>query len=883
MNKKLLSAIMAFAMVGSQAVAFADDSGDAGETVLINESFTKDFGEFEPWLSSDSKYPKIAEWSNENNPNGQENTGSVKITTSPSPSLYYVNVYNPSHLLYNWGIQKNISSIVTVGKKYHVSAWIKGGENYGNVKFGACIDTNSDFFGEVPRPSIVVSDYKAVTGTWQKVEFDYEPTNTNNNLLRLNFIGQGAVCDMTNNNYTTLYVDDITFTELPDEPFEFVSSYPLKDTLYNNEAYEIECSAAPSAETSQITVTDSKGETAEAVLSVSDKTLLVNIQNRVQGESYTISGTVKALNGKEFALEAKTYTADDLTHINEKFDGGLERFTNLKNVAELSYDASESRTADGTGSAKLTYAKAHSSISIGFVPNVGFERKITSKFEAGKEYTLSAWVKAGEQGSGSGIKLAVTPTLTDNELIYNSFFPAYGSVMATTEWQKISVSWTPTEDQAKAANEGKYYIRLQRTTKSELTGDKDMAIGDTFYFDDISIAEAADLSCDEIHLTEGQLFYAWDEGYSAVFSLPIDLDKSDITVKDSSGNDVAIEKTTNLTTVNVVIPDSSRKHNAEYAAHFGTIVSISGKTLEMNKDIKFTTNTEFRYAENFNGAASVEGMINGSTDLGKTQISTLKYEANESKTADGSGAAKLTYTTSSVFCQWGGFARQITDKKIIAGNEYLVSAWVKAGAEETNTIGKSLQMAVCGNLALSGIVNPKAYNNVTVSDEWKEVAFTWIPTAEDANNVKNGEIYLRFTLQSNVVGNVFYVDDISIKAIESNKNVTFNNFKASADNKAISEAAELKGKSVNASCTIKNQKATTQNYIVCFAAFDLTTNKMIDVVGAQGTLAVGESKNIAPETALDLIKAENNCTIKVFIWDGLINQSPLSEVQIPLK
>lgn len=100
------------------------------------------------------------------------------------------------------------------------------------------------------------------------------------------------------------------------------------------------------------------------------------------------------------------------------------------------------------------------------------------------------------------------------------------------------------------------------------------------------------------------------------------------------------------------------------------------------------------------------------------------------------------------------------------------------------------------------------------------------------------------------------------------------------ETKTVSSAAEMLGKALTVNCSLANLGANDQPYTV-FAAVYNQAGKLIDIAGAEGTVAVG-GKETVTVTGLDLTGVTEDCVMKILAWDRSNNtQIPLTTVYIP--
>ena len=733
--KKILSFIMVLAMLASQIVVSAEESG---ETVLIDQSFTDSIGGFSSWITSSVNDTNIAEWcGTENNPEGESGTGSVKIVTYPTKEWAWLGGGTPQHLLYNYGIQQSVSSMLTVGKRYRISAWIKGGEYYegSGFKMGASIDNAPTIYKEPITQGILASDYVAVTDEWQKVEFEYECTDKNV-YLRVNFSGKGVKCDPDNGIFATFYIDDVKLTELPAIPLEVISEYPQRDTLYNGEKITYELNVNPDMKSTKFTVKDGNGDDVSCKVTSEGHNVIVDIPDRVDGETYSVSGTVAAFGGVSADVSG-VYTADNITHMNEDFAGNIGLFTQTYTSAGLNYTSDEDHTGKkNSGVAELSYATVDNDVKNGNYTKVGFERKITSGIESGKRYGISAWVKGASKTVKAGICNGISQSSIKNPIAGNE-------ITASDEWQEISFEWTATrEDEANVAA-GKYYISLAAGSVPD--------VGDKFYFDDIVIKQLPDKDFEVVSVNPKNMILYNNAAAKFAFTVAPDAANSSITVTDGTGKTVQSKLSV---TGNSLVIDIPNRENGEKYTVTGTVAAINGKTVDFGEGYTFTADNSTLVVETFDG--STENVTN------KLGGATMDYVKDQNHTdGDGTGAVMLSYNTLNTMVEVGcisyiGFEVPIP-AKTLKGKNYYITAWLK------NKEGCSPTAVTAAILSANNVTwdaKPIASSEITVNDTWQKVSFMWNAGNLYGPNTAVLRIYRSARNQS--LRDAFYCDDITI-------------------------------------------------------------------------------------------------------------------------
>lgn len=134
-----------------------------------------------------------------------------------------------------------------------------------------------------------------------------------------------------------------------------------------------------------------------------------------------------------------------------------------------------------------------------------------------------------------------------------------------------------------------------------------------------------------------------------------------------------------------------------------------------------------------------------------------------------------------------------------------------------------------------------------------------------------------------------YVDDFNILQMPSQGEVVTDKFEIAsvtvkADGDVITESSKLNGTKVTAELTLKNGLDKEQNYLVITGIYD-STDRLIDIVFNNGTLASGATSDTITTGALDMRSYTNgNYKLKIFVWDSFDNAYPLvTNVNEPLQ
>ena len=134
-----------------------------------------------------------------------------------------------------------------------------------------------------------------------------------------------------------------------------------------------------------------------------------------------------------------------------------------------------------------------------------------------------------------------------------------------------------------------------------------------------------------------------------------------------------------------------------------------------------------------------------------------------------------------------------------------------------------------------------------------------------------------------------YVDDFNILQMPSQGEVVTDKFEIAsvtvkADGDVITESSKLNGTKVTAELTLKNGLDKEQNYLVITGIYD-STDRLIDIVFNNGTLARGATSDTITTGALDMRSYTNgNYKLKIFVWDSFDNAYPLvTNVNEPLQ
>lgn len=891
-SKKLISLLLAGAM--TLPFAFWTVSADDELTLLASDNFA---GGVDGYAVANRKETSAA------NP-AYDST--VTHTDDGSGALEYGLWVDedPSHIysfsqtaILGVGTQlKNFKNLdIQVGKKYKVSAYVKGKRinNYkGNYRLG--ITTANYKSGEVKA----YAAFKPTTSDWTQVSFDWEPTTPVNMswYLRLYVPNDQAGVGFSatnlaynNNSYDILYVDDVTIEEYAATPLELVGvtkgGATLKNdsTLYNNEKITVEFSKnLQSDHTGAVSVVDEEGTEVTANLSVSDAKLNITIPDAVQGEKYTLKlGNFTALDGTELNLGLEyNLTADNKVIFYDTFD---ENACAFNKAAYLKYT---NETADVNGNAESGVLR------MGLFGNdmAGHQqcgtyiasRTIGGKIEAGKTYEISAYIKGQTGRFRNGFKFAMgvgASAAKDNT--------ANNYITVTDEWQKISILWTPADSNT---DYSKYVVYLN--PYNEQFFDEGSVESDTnynvFYIDDVMVREKPSFELVSVTPDEGTVLKAGDSGITAEFNLPVS-EKSVVTVTNGKGVVVNSTVTVNNTKLNVAIPN--RDHGETYTVSFDNIKSASGDELTVEKTYTYTADTTIMN-QTFDESMGTFGV----SDWLQAVKNCYAYSSSENHTpGNNGGSALLSMRSDDAFN--GGRLNYSANfgidsdlgTGIEAGRNYVVSAYVK-GEPERYIDGFKFQMGIyrLNEQTKGSFVHDVVADHpveLKVTDEWQKMSFVWTAPS-DLSDLKlriNPVYEQNFNSGANNY-DIFYIDDVSIMPVGNVPSAYLSDVAVTcADGdttKPVTTAADLNGKALTISATLTNLGANAQPYTVIAAVYD-ENGKLIDVKAAEGSMEVGSKADITV-TGLDLTNVSEVAEMKIFAWDRSNNtQTPLTGVYNP--
>ena len=559
----------------------------------------------------------------------------------------------------------------------------------------------------------------------------------------------------------------------------------------------------------------------------------------------------------------------------------------------------ENRTGEG-GSVKITLLKDSPSwANSGWRSRMGIWAKLGTKtdmtgLDKSKQYKVSAWVKGAAQNTGTtympiclrnnweiglnGSNQGTLDGMRDAVSVNGT-----GSAV-TNKWQEYS----STISGSKLMNDTWYIIMANSN------GNMNFKAGDVFYIDDIKIEQVEDIKFVSTTLNaDGSSYLMAGEGFTVNFNKIPNAD-SEITITDPTGAAAEFTKTVSGNSIKVLIPN---KKNGTYTVNFGKIYASGSSTkyVDMNATYTFTANGDYFINETFD--ADMGGFTSSFTSPLYEANSQYSAEENNTPGTD-KGAVMVEMKDHRDYgCQvrWSladrfGVTRALGDGFTV-GEKYIVSAYVKGKKDHYNIDEKiydeenktyltrdnlKLRVAIYNN----GGENVAASESVEVTDDWQRVSFIWQPTT--GQNVLS-QYKVRVCAPIGLIYNdsetncdTWYVDDITIQPYRDTELAEVSNVQLTdSEGNTITD---IKGKSVNVSFNITNKQKTAQVYTAIVAAFDKTSGKLIAVNGTTGSIDAEDTTAVTGQT-LDLSEVTTDSTIKIFVWDGLVNQKPLTEVE----
>lgn len=906
-SKKLISLLLAGAM--TLPFAFWTASAEDTTVVIANNTFTRDV---EGFVGNDKNAVFKADISRTD-----DGSGSIEFGLHHDGWPEAVCNFGQRACI---GMGKKLGSFENVsfeaGKKYRVSAYIKGAEDrYHTRQYWLGITKGNNKDNSVGGNIFAYGSVVPSTADWTQVSFDWEPTAMDTSwYLRLflpNNISNNwdTVEHLTsaNNLYDIVYLDDVTIEEYAATPLELVSvtkggaALKSENTLYNNEKITVEFSKnLQSDQTGAVTVVDEAGTEVAATLSVRDTKLNITIPDAVQGGKYTLKlGKFTALDGTELNLGSEyNLTADNKVIFYDTFDDNLCALAQAESIRAdgVTYTAGENITDGKTaGAVRLGFYGRNitNSANIGYY---GIDRTIGGKIEAGKTYEVSAYIK-GEPGryktpqqNEFKFALGVYPdaNITSNTW-YGQQTNGQAQLAVSDEWQKVSFLWTPKDDGK--TDYSTYRVRINPVNGQEyIQGNTE---SDTnyllYYIDDITIREKPSFELIGVTPGDGAVLKVGDVGITAEFSLPVS-EESVVTVKNSKGVVVNSAITVNNRKINIAIP--GRDHGETYTVIFDSIVSTAGETLTIEETYTYTAdstimNQTFDEDTGTFGVSDWKDSVKGCYDY-----STI---ANRTPGKDAGSVRLYMYSTEQ---NWMGGKPNYSanfgidsdlGKGIEAGRKYVVSAYVK-GEPGRYIDGFKFQMGIyrLNEQTKGSYVHDVVAGHpveLKVSDEWQKMSFVWTAPSDLSDlKLRINPVYLQDFNSGADNYDIFYIDDVSImpvgnvpSAYLSDVAVTYTDGETT---KAVATAADLNGKAVTVSATLTNLGANAQPYTLIAAVYD-ENGKLIDVKAAEGSMEVGSKADITV-TGLDLTNVSEAAAMKIFAWDRSNNtQTPLTGVYNP--